>query len=203
MLKNLYNKLRFKQLGGSPTYWGERRYDQGGNSGDGSYGESAAHKAAFLNAFVEEHGIQSVIEFGCGDGAQLSLATYPQYVGMDISPKAIEICRKKFAGDSTKRFLHPGEAVEPADLALSLDVIFHLVENGTYRAYMKQLFAASKRFVLIYATNYDKRSDVHVRHRHFTPDVARWFPEFELGQTLDAPDPKLCPFFVYRRNCTF
>lgn len=38
------------------------------------------------NDFVRARGIDSVIEFGCGDGAQLALAEYPAYGGIDVSP---------------------------------------------------------------------------------------------------------------------
>jgi SAM-dependent methyltransferase len=80
---------------GSKRYW-ENRYCQGGNSGAGSYGELAEFKAETLNKFVAENNIHSVIEFGCGDGNQLMLANYPYYTCVDVSPKAIEICRELF-----------------------------------------------------------------------------------------------------------
>lgn len=54
---------------GSAQYW-ERNYACGGTSGPGSYGTLAEGKAASLNAFVHEHAVGSVIEFGCGDGHQ-------------------------------------------------------------------------------------------------------------------------------------
>src|SRR5438270_10704846 len=60
----------------SSSYW-NRRYVAGGTSGAGSYGRLARFKADVLNAFVAESGIASVIEFGCGDGAQLALSNYP------------------------------------------------------------------------------------------------------------------------------
>src|SRR5579859_8234848 len=61
------------QFRGSSTYW-EERYRAGGNSGAGSYGRLAEFKAEVLNGFVHSRGIRSVVEFGCGDGAQLALA---------------------------------------------------------------------------------------------------------------------------------
>ena len=39
-----------------------------------TYGELGRAKADFLNNFVRSHAIGSIIEFGCGDGYQLSLA---------------------------------------------------------------------------------------------------------------------------------
>ncbi|MGZ4333195.1 MAG: hypothetical protein ACXVRJ_02835, partial [Gaiellaceae bacterium] len=82
----------------SASYW-ERRYRSGGDSGQGSYGPHADHKAAFLNGFVADRGIGSVIEFGCGDGNQLSLARYPTYLGLDVSQTAVRSCIRRFAGD--------------------------------------------------------------------------------------------------------
>src|SRR6185437_10475742 len=76
----------------SNEYW-ERRYRTGGTSGAGSYNRLAEFKANFLNKFVEEHQVVSVVEYGSGDGAQLKLARYPSYTGVDISRTAVEICR--------------------------------------------------------------------------------------------------------------
>jgi len=88
---------------GSADYW-RQRYKAGGTSGAGSYHKLAKFKAEVLNAFVKEHGIRTIIEYGCGDGNQLSLSEYPSYIGFDVSQKAIEICRGIFCNDKTKRF---------------------------------------------------------------------------------------------------
>ena len=63
----------------------------------GSYGHAAQAKTDFLNAFIGQNAIQSVVEFGCGDGNQLSSAEYPRYVGLDVSKTAIGMCRRRFA----------------------------------------------------------------------------------------------------------
>ena len=50
-----------------------------------------------------------MVEFGCGDGNQLSLAQYPRYVGLDVSRTAIGLCQRRFAKDPAKsRFLYDG-----------------------------------------------------------------------------------------------
>ena len=59
----------------STEYW-KNRYNLGGNSGDGSYGELAQFKAEFLNKFVTDKNIKTIIEFGSGDGNQLTMAQY-------------------------------------------------------------------------------------------------------------------------------
>lgn len=89
----------------SAAYWNER-YVSGGNSGAGSYNRLAEFKAEVLNAFVERERIQSVIEWGCGDGNQLRLARYPRYIGLDVSKEAVRKCRNIFKADRTKKFSH-------------------------------------------------------------------------------------------------
>ncbi|MBB5316329.1 class I SAM-dependent methyltransferase [Tunturibacter empetritectus] len=174
-------QLRRAQFRNSVDYW-DQRYRKGGDSGAGSYNRLAEFKANFLNTFVEQHHVSSVIEHGCGDGAQLQLARYPAYTGVDISPKAVEICRTLFAGDPTKRFFEASllPAAIKADLALSLDVIYHLVEDHVFHAYMQELFASASRFVVVYSSNMTQDWPYkHVHHRTFTDWVAknqpRWF----------------------------
>jgi SAM-dependent methyltransferase len=132
---SIRHRGRTEEFTSSSEYW-ELRCKTGGNSGAGSYGRLARFKAEFLNRFVEEQHIKSVIEFGCGDGAQLELASYPSYTGVDVSVKAVDVCRSKFKGVSSKRFLHMNDVVSGtvADLSLSLDVIYHLVEDSTFDA---------------------------------------------------------------------
>jgi hypothetical protein len=160
-----------KPFQGSESYW-KNRYDTVGNSGDGSYGQLAEFKAEILNKFVFEKGITSIIEYGCGDGNQLSLAQYPKYIGFDVSPKAISICYKSFSNDESKIFkLMEEYGGETAELTLSLDVIYHLVEDSVFADYMNKLFDSSEKFVVIYSSNTDENPDgmsAHVRKRNFS-----------------------------------
>lgn len=177
---------------GSQDYW-IKRYAKGGNSGPGSYSELAKYKAEFLNAFVREHAINSVIEFGCGDGNQLSLATYPQYRGFDVSPIAVERCRSRFSSDSSKSFALLAEyAGDSADLTMSLDVIYHLVEDRVFEEHLRAVFGAASRFVVVFSSNLDAADDAglpHVKHRHFTDFVARQLPTWKLVKAEKPPRP--------------
>jgi SAM-dependent methyltransferase len=200
-----------KPFPGSKHYW-ERNYADGGNSGEGSYGKFAEFKAEILNNFVATHHVKSVIEFGCGDGNQLALANYPRYSGFDVSATALAACRKRFASDRTKSFKFVQQYNgEKADLALSLDVIYHLVEDDIYKAYMRKLFAASNRYVIIYSS--DKRFNLgykgtHVWHRKFTPWVKRNAPEWKLIQRIpnrypyhgDYTTGSWADFFIYEKG---
>ncbi|MBF0231573.1 MAG: class I SAM-dependent methyltransferase [Desulfamplus sp.] len=141
---------------GSESYW-KSRYEAGGNSGNGSYNKLAGFKAEILNTFVSENGITSIIEYGCGDGNQLSLAQYPKYTGFDVSQKAIDMCLKRFSKDETKTFkLMCTYAGESAELTLSLDVIYHLIEDSVFAGYMNRLFDSSNKFVAIYSSDTDE-----------------------------------------------
>jgi hypothetical protein len=157
---------------GSEAYW-ENRYQSGGTSGPGSYGDFARFKAEVLNAFVAAEGVQSVIEFGCGDGHQLSLARYPRYLGVDVSRFAIARCKGLFSDDPSKEFKTIEEyAGERADAVLSLDVIYHLVEDYVFDRYMETVFDSAQKWVVIYSSDFEgadeQRHAQHVRHRKFT-----------------------------------
>lgn len=174
----------------SAEYW-DARYRSEGSSGPGSYNRLAKFKADTLNEFVRMHAISTVIEFGSGDGGQLMLAQYPKYIGVDVSRTAIERTRTLFANDPTKTFVHIDELPggQLAELALSLDVIYHLVEDSVFHAHMDRLFAAAQRYVAIYASNFDRRDAMHVRHRKFTDWVERNRADFELIEMIRNPYP--------------
>src|SRR5215472_3086049 len=175
-------RVRRLAFPGSASFW-QSVYRHGGTSGPGSYGRLAQFKAEILNDFVRARNVRTVVEFGCGDGAQLGLAKYPKYVGVDVSPEAVRRCSSLFSDDSSKRFSLIGDL--PADLgafdlALSLDVIYHLVEDRVFDEYMSWLFRFSRRYVVIYSSNYDARTEaLHVRHRNFTAWIDKKAPEWQ------------------------
>jgi hypothetical protein len=173
-------------------YW-ETRYAAGGNSGEGSYGRLAEFKARVINEFVVEHRVQNVVEFGCGDGNQLSLLRVPQYVGLDVSQSVIRRCIQRFQADTTKSFFlldgacfHDTAGLFAADLALSLDVIFHLVEDEDFESYMTRLCDSSRKYLILYTTDYDRVLGSHERHRRVSPWM-RKRPDFELIRAVPNP----------------
>lgn len=196
---------------GSALYW-QRRYKTGGTSGPGSYGELALFKAEILNGFVSTENVKSVIEFGCGDGHQLSLAKYPTYIGYDVSPDAVRMCQERFSGDPLKSFkVMQSYAHELADATLSLDVIYHLIEDETFQKYMEILFDSSTRWVVVYSSNFEGAGDnhaSHVRHREFTRWVQIHRPDWLLVRTVSNRFPfkgdyetgSQADFFFFRKG---
>jgi len=176
----------------SAEYW-KRRYREGGNSGEGSYGRLSAYKAGFLNDFAREHAVATVFELGCGDGNQLSRLDFDRYTGVDISEACLTSCRNVARGKGWD-FCTPEEfdAKYPArsfELGLSLDVIYHLTEDATFHEYLDRLFSRAGRWVLAYSSDMSMQDAEipHVRHREFTKTVAERFPDWRLVEVFENP----------------
>jgi SAM-dependent methyltransferase len=205
-----------KNFKGSAEYW-EARYRQHGNSGSGSYQHLAEFKAEILNEFVAKHNISSVLEFGCGDGNQLTLAKYPEYVGLDVSATAIQMCIDLFKNDRSKSFyLYNTKAFQDhaglfkADLALSLDVLFHLVEPEIFELYLRQLFESSRKYVIIYASDFNHEGEQiyqHDRRRNFTAFVNKNISGWKLLEVIKNKYPvkqynekgSFSDFYIYEK----
>jgi hypothetical protein len=149
-----------------------------------------------------------VIEFGCGNGDQLSLARYPRYVGVDISRMALAQCRARFSGDDTKTFsLLRDYRISVHDLAISLDVISHLVEDCRFDEHVGAVFFSARRFVITYSSDHDDPNWVYdVRHRSHSRWLEANKPDWKLVSStpnefrLDAAGPgdtSFADFYVY------
>ena len=197
----------------SSEYW-KRRYKSGGSSGTGSYDKLAQFKAEIVNSFVKDKQISTVIEFGCGDGNQLRLANYPSYLGFDVSKNAILRCKNTFTNDTTKEFkLLDNYTDETAELSMSLDVIYHLVENHIFSSHMEQLFESSSRYVIVYSSDTDDQESFqapHVKHRKFTKWIETYKPMWKLVRHIPNRHPytgnnqegSLADFYIYTKSTT-
>lgn len=174
----------------SSAYW-TNRYKQGRNSGAGSYGRLAEYKATYINDLVKTKNIGSVIEFGSGDGNQASMFAFPNYTGIDVSAQTVLACRARFADRPGWSFQDADAFVgQMHDLAMSLDVIYHLIEDDVFDRYMHRLFDSADRFALIYASDHDAETTApHVRHRNYSDWIARNRPEWTLKDAPNQPYP--------------
>ena len=182
----------------------EKRYKANGNSGTGSYGILCDYKAEFINKFVIDHNCKNVIEFGSGDGNQMSYFNVPQYTGVDISEHIINSCKQKYKHLINKKFVTYDEYYKTSpdfDLSLSLDVIYHLVDDNIYEKYMNDLFNSTKKYIIIYSTNVNETyNGSHIYNHKFTDYIDLNFPLANLLHHEPNPYPKLsgADFFVYR-----
>lgn len=181
-------------------YW-DRRYREGRSSGAGSEGNEGQYKADYVSDFIHNRKIKSVIDWGCGDGQVLKLMRLEDaaYMGVDVSRTVIDRMRKAFPELS---FTGPVAAhwKDAYELALSMDVLFHLPDEEDYSDYLIRLFGSATRYVIIYSTNYaGGRTARHVFRREFTPDIAERFPDWELTTVATPLREGLASFFVYEK----
>lgn len=188
----------------SGSYW-ESRYKQGGNSGKGSYNDLAVVKAEFINSFLIHNEIQSMIDYGVGDGNQLKLINTEniEYIGIDVSPTVIDLCKHIFLDDNTKSFFDMTAIPENirSDVVISCDVLYHLIEEDVYQKYLENLFHWSDKFVIIYAPNINCNEAVHVLKREFLEYIYENFPEFNLIERVKRDIG--CPFYVFQKKNTY
>lgn len=198
LIEKVITKARNLIFPGSAAYW-EKRYRKNGNSGAGSYGRNALYKATILNEFVRDNNIKSVIEFGCGDGNLAMQFHFPSYIGLDVSTAAIEKCSEVCKNDHDKQFFISDKRMAglKAELAISLDVIYHLIEEEVYENYMKQLFAAATKYVIIYGWDVESDKNYHVKHRKFSEWIKDSVPDFKLFNQIK--NPTFSDFYIYQR----
>jgi len=207
----------------STEYW-ENRYKQHKTSGYGSYNNLAIFKANIINSFIEKHTneITTIIDHGVGDGNQLKLLNInpcdKNYIGIDVSPTIINKCRLMFADEPSKLFMLADDIVYDAsiqrynitaDLVISCDVLYHLIEDHIYEQYISQLFNMSTKYVIIYAKNANVNHTQHVKFRKFTQYISTnmllWkliehipnkYPQHVLGKNNSKTSPS--DFYIYK-----
>lgn len=211
-IKKLLSRLKFTE---SNDYW-DKRYLAGGNSGIGSYGRLAAFKAEVINQIIDEYAVSSAIEFGCGDGNQLEQFHFSRYIGLDVSPSAIGRCAQKFNDHKNRSFLlYQGAAfadnagVLRSEVSMSLDVIYHLVEDSVFETYMRHLFQSASMLVLIYSSNKNGSfTSAHVRERKFTDWIDVNQPDWRLIKHIpnrfppgfdENPEVSFADFYLFAK----
>lgn len=168
----------------SGKYW-EDRYKQGGNSGDGSYNDYAEYKSEVINSIIEEYSIKSINEYGHGDGNQLKyFKGFSTYTGFDISPTVRVKCQNIYKDSKNIKFIDSTNNFTTCDLVLSIDVIYHLVEQEVFEKHIKDLFSTNSKYVLIYTIDADKGSSQHVKARKTTSYIKDNIKNYTLLKTI-------------------
>lgn len=115
---------------------------------------------------------------------------------------------KRFKNDKTKSFFlynpkyfRDSNSIFKADLALSLDVIYHLIEYNIFKIYMEHLFLSSDKFVIIYSSDFNTNQKYHVRHRQFSKWIRDNLPEWKLINKIKNryPNESHSEFFIYKK----
>ena len=99
---------------------------------------------------------------------------------------------------------------EVADLTLSLDVVYHLVEDDVFERYMSRLFGSSTCFVIVYSSNQNEQVETgapYIRHRKFTEWVEENISGWRLMERIPNENPytgdfeqgSYADFYVYQK----
>jgi SAM-dependent methyltransferase len=116
----------------------------GKGSGVGSEVAHTRDYVATLQAFMRQHGVQSVIDFGCGDWqfSQHMDWSGVRYQGFDVVPELIAANSAAFAAPNVSfHLVDDGVALPAVDLLICKDVLQHLPVHQVrrYLAVFKQL----------------------------------------------------------------
>lgn len=100
-----------------------------GFSGAGSLPEQTVDYRKFLQQFIRDHHVKSVIDFGCGDWSFSKEMDWSgiNYIGCDVVPGIIERNRELYFAPNIHFYVVDAiEDLPPADLFLCKDVMQHL-----------------------------------------------------------------------------
>lgn len=187
----------------SKKYW-ENRYSKNGDSGLGSYGDEYVFKKSYINKLILEKNIGSIIDLGCGDGNQIKeIIGYDQYLGYDVSMTIIEKCKILYNNIPNINFTCDINELTMSDLAMSLDVTYHIIEDKYFEEYMNMLFNLSKKYVLIYSINSDNSNGfaIHLKNRKICEFIKNKFSDFILVDNIKyKKKDNGIGFFLYEKK---
>ena len=123
-----------------------------GVSGSGSTLEITREYRAYLERFIKEHRVQSVVDAGCGDWTFSRTIDWggASYLGVDIASDVIDAVRRKHekgrirfqVGDIT-------EELPAADLLISKDVLQHLSNELVHKFIRSNLKTGRYKWVIL------------------------------------------------------
>ena len=165
-------------------YW-EERYKEKLGSGEGSRGDLLKFKAQYLNDLFRKYGVESVFDFGCGDGHLVNLLECKQYYGVDVSLSAVQQCREmvkktnfifeqghfgNYSAATIKRKFSGLFGVD-VDAVMSIDVLYHIMDEHLVEFVLQAMFGAGSKIVVTYTIpNQKMDGSKHGGIYHFNTD---------------------------------
>jgi len=129
------------------SYW-DTRYKKGGNSGAGSIGQYRNQKWDIIESFVGD--VNDVIDVGCGDLSFWEGKDCVSYLGIDRSPKIININR---IARPHWKFINADAAETQsiqARIVFCFDILFHIMNDGIYCDILSNLTKYSNEWIFIF-----------------------------------------------------
>lgn len=176
-------------------WWGKNENNEG-SSGDGSTVAEAGPYMDFLQKFIEEKSIKSIVDIGCGDWNFSKHIDWGErsYLGVDVVKFIIEKNQENFTSENI-HFIHADILDTPlpsADLLLCKDVMQHL-PNDDIKLFMEQV--AKYKYCLI--TNDVNPKTFSSNNRQIPIGHCR-----ALDLTKPPFDIKACKIFKYESGRT-
>lgn len=94
-----------------------------GGSGGGSDYSLLGDFFAWLNAFIKEKKIKSVLDYGCGLNPIGQVLSVENYTGVDIVDSVVKHCNQNYPNLNIK--VNEGHPVDDADMLIVKDVLMH------------------------------------------------------------------------------
>lgn len=174
-------------------------------------GDLLSWKASVVNSIIKENRVNSGLELGSGDGKFASLLSLKKYVGYDISDSAVTLANEKFDNPNFRTSTKPPFFWRKFDITMSIDVIYHIVENRDFNKHMAKLFSAANTLVVIYSypKKPSEKMSEHIKFNDFTSWAERQAPGWELVGQIPNKFPfdenypnstSKSEFFVYKRR---
>ena len=138
----------------------EEIYEFGGWEGEGSGpGSKLTHNLVlidYLNDFIEQNSVSSLIDLGCGDLQWMPhvFASYLEYVGVDFCKNVLD---KNKANHPNQNFIHANfkDLTESKELSFSKDVIHH--DRDDMFKNFEKISELGSRYCMIVVPEYMKR----------------------------------------------
>lgn len=190
-LADFVRKISDRSFPGSARYW-ERRYLAGmRGAGRGSAGMAFKDKLATVDRVIRATKSLTVLDLGCGPEAFGNyLHNVGTYLGIDVSHEAVRTSQAKRSVPGRRyQDLPSFGPLGEFDLVLSLEVIFHLVEDHVYHRYMSHLTESSTGYLLIQSTDReeDRFHGSHYRDRPFRDWIETHAPRWRLESSWTSP----------------
>jgi len=144
--------------------WWNEWYKGGGTSGQGSRGDLLEFKSDYINTYFRQDAIQTVFDYGCGDGWLAGNLECKNYLGMDVSAEAVMMCKKKinrpnFYFELVESNLISGNyidlkcvdrfAIKP-EAIICIDMLYHVMDNELVNKIIESIFSSSARMIVLY-----------------------------------------------------
>jgi SAM-dependent methyltransferase len=158
-----------------------------GTSGTGSTLEITREYRAYLENFIKDHAVKSVVDAGCGDWSFSSAIDWgdASYLGVDIASDVINAVRKKHEKGKIK--FEVGDITQdlPAsDLLISKDVLQHLSNELVHKFIKNNLRKGKYKWVILTNDRGSENPNIETGGYRMIDLTA---PPFEVKGLVDVP----------------